>query len=428
MAQVAIQGTQVPAPGVVADKAPVATSALWLEVVSDPQVLASLAPQWQELADGALEPNAFYEPWMALPALRTLESSASGGVQFLLAWAPHPSGRKGERQLCGLFPVQSRSLGGLLPVRVQALWRYTYCYLCTPLLRPRVAREVLELFLDWVGKSGGTGRLFGGEFLPAQGAFYQLLVDALHRRGWSSFQRELFTRALLRRASSAEQYLELALAGRRRKELRRLRARLEEQGRLTVEQLQPHQDWRPGVKAFVALEARSWKGGEGVALGSHPTHLRFFEQLAEAAHARGRLELLALELDGRPVAMKLNLQSAAGSWAVKIAFDPDFARFSPGVLLEVENINRQHEQGAPGVMDSCADPSRFMINHLWTERLAMQSLWVATDSLPQSLLLGCLPLAQWARRRLKARAAARAAAALPLPSPRSSDAQLTAEA
>ena len=60
--------------------------ALWLEVVSNVEALAALEPQWQELADGALEPNAFYEPWMALPALRTLEvKPGDGGVQFLLA-------------------------------------------------------------------------------------------------------------------------------------------------------------------------------------------------------------------------------------------------------------------------------------------------------------------------------------------------------
>ena len=45
------------------------------------------------------------------------------------------------------------------------------------------------------------------------------------------------------------------------------------------------------------------------------------------------------------VAMKCNFLSGAGSFAFKIAFDEAFARFSPGVQLEIDNVQAFHEQG-----------------------------------------------------------------------------------
>ena len=39
--------------------------------VGDP---AALAGAWQDLADHAVEPNPFYEPWMFLPALEAWPS------------------------------------------------------------------------------------------------------------------------------------------------------------------------------------------------------------------------------------------------------------------------------------------------------------------------------------------------------------------
>ena len=58
-------------------------------------------------------------------------------------WAMHPSGRKGERLLCGLFPLAEQVAKGPLPVRMLSLWMHPYCYLCTPLLRAPTARATL---------------------------------------------------------------------------------------------------------------------------------------------------------------------------------------------------------------------------------------------------------------------------------------------
>ena len=48
--------------------------------------------------------------------------------------------------------------------------------------------------------------------------------------------------------------------------------------------------------------------------------------------------MLALRLDGAPIAMKFNVEAGDGAFALKVAFDEAYARFSPGVALEIESI------------------------------------------------------------------------------------------
>lgn len=374
--------------------------ALVAEGVDSTQALGALEPQWQDLADHAVEANPFYEPWMALPALEQL---SHGEVRVVLVHAPHPSGRKGERLLCGLFPLERRARRG---IRFLQSWRYPFCYLGTPLLRRGCAKETLATFADWLERESpreGPLRLLA---LNGGGELRRLWVDTLYERRWVSLQDDSHTRALFRRAVDADAFIQRApLGGRRRKELRRLEARLAEKGRLRYRALETPAELPAWIAAFVALESRGWKGRAEVAVQSHAEQLRFFEEMAQRAAAQGRLELFSLELDGRPLAMKVNLWAQDGAVAFKIAYDEDYARFSPGVLLELENIRRLHE-GDRAWMDSCASPNRFMINQLWPDRVEIQSLWVVPPRARRGWMLAALPLARMLAgrfRRAKAR-------------------------
>jgi len=95
-----------------------------------------------------------------------------------------------------------------------------------------------------------------------------------------------------------------------------------------------------------------------------------------AAAARGKLERLTMTLDGKPVAMLATLLSPPGAYSFKTAFDEDFARFSPGVVLQVENLALA-EDNAVGWIDSCAVQVHKMIDHLWRQRRRMSGHSIA---------------------------------------------------
>jgi hypothetical protein len=90
-------------------------------------------------------------------------------------------------------------------------------------------------------------------------------------------------------------------------------------------------------------------------------------QALEGAAERGRLERLTLSLDGSPIAMLANFLCPPGSFSFKTAFDERYARFSPGVLLQRENLALL-DRADIDWCDSCASADHPMIDHVWRER------------------------------------------------------------
>jgi hypothetical protein len=102
--------------------------------------------------------------------------------------------------------------------------------------------------------------------------------------------------------------------------------------------------------------------------------------LWRAPKKAGRLQLLALELDNRPIAMLVNFLAPPGSFSFKTAFDESFARFSPGVLLQIENL-RILERPEIAWMDSCAAEQHPMIESLWAQRRTLARVTVPLAAL-----------------------------------------------
>ena len=343
---------------------------LKVRVVGDP---AALASAWQDLADHAVEPNPFYEPWMFLPALE--------------AW-PSPLKHvfiEDGTSLVGFFPLERALLYRRVPLPHLRLWKYPHCYLGTPLVRRGYAAECLRALGAWLKND-----VLHWRDVAADGPFAAALEDSIGRFHLRPYRR---SRALLRRHADAEGYIAEALPKASRKELRRLHTRLGERGALRFTHQQP-------IEKFLELEAAGWKGERGSALGSTVAGARFFRSMALQAAARGRLMMLALELDGQPVAMKCNLLAGEGAFAFKIAYDEAYARFSPGMQLELENIRAFHARPALQWMDSCAAPDHFMLNRLWLERRALVDVLAATGSAP-GLALSALELGAGALRHLR---------------------------
>lgn len=65
-----------------------------------------------------------------------------------------------------------------------------------------------------------------------------------------------------------------------------------------------------------------------------------------------------------------------GAYSFKTAFDERYSRFSPGVLLQRENLDIL-ERGDIEWSDSCAAADHPMIDHLWRERRTMARLSIA---------------------------------------------------
>ncbi len=384
--------------------APLSAGRTEVVVLRDPARLHDYVPLWEDLAHHALEPNVFYEPWMLLPAVRAFGEEE----ELFFALVLERGGQDPEASLLGFFPLHRRRHYRRMPVPMLGLWRHRHCFLCTPLVRAGRARECLAAFLGWLEREAPAPMIEWG-WISAEGPFQLALSRALAEAGRPVFEAERHTRGLLRRRAGAEAYLAEALTGQSRKELRRQERRLAELAELRYQACGSAAEAPRWIEQFVALEASGWKGQRGSALGSSPAALDFFCSAAGEAGRRGRLEMLGLFLSGRPIALKCNFVAQGGAFAFKIAYDEAFRRYSPGMLLELENIRRFHAQGAaPGAaewMDSCAEPDHFMVNRLWLDRRAMLTTITATGRAPGDLMVSALPLMRWLYRQAKSAAA-----------------------
>ena len=376
-------------------------------VLDDASHLHDYLPHWEDLARNAIEPNVFYEPWMLLPALRAFGAGEDLLFALVLERDAQDPAPLDPSRLLGFFPLQRRRHYRRMPVPMLCLWRHVHCFLCTPLVRASRARECLAAFLAWLERDSPAPMIEWG-WIAADGPFHHALARALDEAGRPVFEAERHTRGLLRRRSSADAYLAEALAGSSRKELRRQERRLAELGELRYD-ARPAADAPRWIEQFLALEASGWKGERGSALGSSPAALDFFRSAAGEGARRGRLEMLGLLVSGRPIALKCNfVAQGGGAFAFKIAYDEAFRRYSPGMLLELENIRRFHAASGAGAaewMDSCADPDHFMVNRLWLDRRSMLTRITATGRAPGDLMVSALPLMRWLYRRAKSAAA-----------------------
>lgn len=381
------RGTDLPA---------TARKGLWIEIAHDHESLAAHRSAWDELAANALLPNAFYEPYMLLNAIRAFPSDNQ--LVFVLIYEQDPKGPPGKGRLCALFPLERARRFKGLPIAVLRLWEYANCFLCNPLLRRGRAEEALAAFLDWLAQDPRSAPVMEFRHIWGEGPIHQMLIDLFRKRGTITFQAEQATRAFFLRRAGTDDYLHAALSADKRRDLNRKQRRLEEQGKLEYRVLTERGELDQWLDDFLRLEASGWKGQGGTAMANKPDHLAYFRPMAREAFDRGTLQLIGMNLSGKPIAMRCNFLAGEGSFFFKPAYDEEYSRFSPGVLLERENIRLLHEHPRVQWMDSCTSPDNSLLNSIWLERRVFQTIQVATNRGWGRLLLSLLPLARWLNR------------------------------
>lgn len=334
--------------------------------------LESVVPAWDKLAAEALEPNPFYESWMLLPALRAFASGQD--VRVVLVW-------QGER-LAGLFPFRREARYKSLPASALCSWAHLHCLLCTPLVAADAAPACLAALFAWCEASFIEFR-----YLPAGEPFHRVLSAALAARGVKATVNRAWSRPFLRknRASVSSQL---------RRQLGNKERRLGVRGRLERRSLGAHDDIGRWIDDLLRLEASGWKGRKGSAMASTEASRRFASEIFQGAFRRGRLSMGGIDFDGRPIGRRASFLARDGAYAFKACTDEAMAEFTPGVMLELDNVRQLDAALGVEWMDSFTEDES-QGHRMWPERRAMETLAV-----PLGAWGGVSALAlRWARRR-----------------------------
>lgn len=326
---------------------------------------AGLVPDWAKLAARALEPNVFLDPWMALARLRHLPDRA--GARILVA-------RRGaERNLVGLSLLvrpRGTKLNPLPVLRTAEL----YAPLSTPLLDPEQPAETFSAMLAVLERAGTAGLVL--PFAPADGPVAAAVRAAAALRGNPIAVLGRHRRAFLRSTLAGEDYLRTTLERRRRREAERQRRRLAELGRLETILARGEREVADAVERFLVLEASGWNGRAGTDLAAASGGAGYIREAALAGAREDAIRIASLTLDGRPIASGIVAVAGRRAFYVKTAYDEDFARHSPGLLLTLDLTAHLLDDAAIDDADSIAIADHPMIDRIWQERLAIESLMI----------------------------------------------------
>ena len=321
---------------------------------------------WERLIARASEPNPFFEPWFLIPSLQQWGANERAVIK---AWYH-------DGVLSGLVPIVRTARYYGHSVTHAKAWLHANAFCGVPLIAAGQEDAFWSALLRHFDRSARRALFLHLPLLPAEGPAHAALERVLAASGRAHYTVAEEHRALLTGAASAADYLAAAMSAKKRKELRRQHNRLTEEGALTFERVEDAAGLAAWIAEFLALEAAGWKGAADSALASAPETATLFSEALAGAAAAGRLERLALRCDGRAVAMLANFLTAPGAYSFKTAFDEDYARFSPGMLLQLENLALLER---PGIVwaDSCAAQGHPMIERLWRGHRRMISRNIA---------------------------------------------------
>jgi CelD/BcsL family acetyltransferase involved in cellulose biosynthesis len=276
-------------------------------------------------------------------------------------------------------------------------WLPEFAFLGTPLVHHDGITETAGAFADWWISQRRALAWITGPIDP-DGLAARALHEQLAARGVVHHVHEEYERAALRRRPEPT-YLD-DVNPKRLKELRRLRRRLQEELEAPVEVVDRAQD-PAAYDQFLALEHEGWKGEAGTALSSGEGTAAFFRTMCGEMAARGHLQLLALQAGARTIAMQCNLLEPQTMFSFKVAYAHEFARFSPGTLLEIDAIGVFHDRLGVVDADSCADPDNELINRLWPDRKRLQIVIAARRGAAGWMPRAMLRAERAARRALR---------------------------
>ncbi len=249
------------------------------------------------------------------------ETYGGRGVGYLVA--------RDAGQLCGVWPVRPgavvRPAGALLAD-----------YL-SPLLAPGRENDALQAFAEWFARGGRPV-----VDLPRQEGSCHLLVEAMSRHGYRVMRLpgEAYRRLDL---AGGPEAVEAGLSSDLRRRCRYAERRLGREAPLAVDFV-PREDVPRAMAQLMAWHSARFRrrGTPGSFFGRR----RVFHVTVAMHHAEaGLLRLVRLRSGDRTVALLYALRGGESYSYYAAGFDPDMARFSPGLILLWNAIRLAAKEG-----------------------------------------------------------------------------------
>lgn len=297
---------------------------LTLEIVDDTPAFAALAGEWDALVRAMPRPSPFLvHAWLGV---WWRHQGAGATLQV------HVARRQGR--LVGALPLFVRPRLGM---RVARFLGGRESALADLLLADGAADEVAVALVESALAAGNDlvdvfGLPAGSRLATAAGPGRLRLIPRVEApvlelpRGWEA--------AYAARTSAKKRNLH-----------RRRRRQLAELGRLEVEVARDAAELRQALEEAFRLHARRFAGRPDSSSFATAAGMRFHRDAVAAVAPLGLPRIATLRLDSRPIAFHYWFSFCERMYVYRLAFDPTYARFSPGLVNTLDAIEAAAAEG-----------------------------------------------------------------------------------
>ena len=142
-----------------------------------------------------------------------------------------------------------------------------------------------------------------------------------------------------------EEYYEQRVSKNARKKQERKYRNLEKKGKLSFSHSGTSETLRDLLDEIAKIEHESWKGLQHMGLFWHDRNREFMIRVCSAFADLGWLGILALRLDRRLLSYYIAFNHNNRYYLYSTAYDPEFKKYSPGILLLKYGIQRSFDKG-----------------------------------------------------------------------------------
>lgn len=302
-------------------------------IEASPVVIDELTEEWSVLSSSGESGEPFYQPYWFSAYARSFAREAP----IVLGIA------RREDTLIGVLPLrrQQSFFGGVPAQTLSSLsgphsCRFDFCFKDGE--KDVAARSVWESLRD-----DSSWQVIEALNVPQNGGFESLMrcaaKDGFPIARWPT----LLTPYLELSNESPFANCPQAQADNRGR-LRSYFKKLEKRGKVRIVSISEYDE--TFLDTFISLEASGWKGQSGGAIGCNALAVKFYKDALREAGAAGHLRMQGIFVDDTPVSIELGLLMNGCFYSPKFAYNEDFAKCSPGNLMNRESIQMAASNGA----------------------------------------------------------------------------------
>jgi CelD/BcsL family acetyltransferase involved in cellulose biosynthesis len=205
------------------------------------------------------------------------------------------------------------------------------------------AGEALPAMLDHVRSTMGRWDVISLCYLDREHADRVGLRDALSSHGGWVGEMPSWRSPYVPVNQSWDDYFATIGSG-TRSSIRRKRRKLERMPGFEIREVTDATS-PEALEAIFEVDRNSWQYANRSGLSSESSTRQFYGRIARQATRRGWFHGYLLRVSGRPVAYEFNLQYDGVLYNLKLGYDSEYARYSPGLVLRHEVLKSAFGRG-----------------------------------------------------------------------------------